>query len=756
MSNMKRTVVRLFRMLGAKPPKADHRVRRLGDAARNRGDWVAAIEHYSEHLSALPWDFAIWVQKGHALKEAFQYQAARDAYLEAARLRPNDPDLMLCHGHLEKQIGELKAAASLYLKSYMENGNETAAAELASTTIFPHIDVSACPQGQQPFRLVGVIEALSGNTLSGWALDPDEPGGSVEIELVVDGAVVATVTTSMIREDVRKIGYAAGAAGFKIDLSRIVDAEQGVSVVARLKKTGERLIRSPIVVQTSSMTRDWLSRHAALQASDIPCLTAPFEHPGSDGITLLMPVFNPQPAWLREALDSVINQWCGQWKLICVNDGSEGEETSAILDQYAAQDPRVRVIHLGQNVGISAATNMALMAATTKYVAFMDQDDALEPEATLRLIDATSTGANLIYSDEIITGEDIKNLQFFNCRPAFSHDYYLSHPYFVHMICVDRNTAINIGGLDETMTISADVDFILRMIEASDTVAHIPALLYRWRTHGNSAGHLLSDKVASTTSAAIGRHLNRLGVAGDVESHPAFNAYTVRYKNDLKGPISVLRPGTNPAPGSADDAEYYLFVDADIRDFDATRMQTLCSRADVGVVGATVLSSDSKVRHSGLILGLGGLVGSSHQGQPLCEGGRRAGYNSSLISTREYSAISSECFMVSSRVFHAAGGFDPTFAPHLGTVDLCLRIRALGYKVLNDSFTVAHTADAGISTPPPTDEEIAAFRQRWRKILAVADPFYSPLLSLERDHEPLAPDNLRAKVRVMPVNTVRK
>ena len=54
----------------------------------------------------------------------------------------------------------------------------------------------------------------------------------------------------------------------------------------------------------------------------------------------------------------------------------------------------------------------------------------------------------------------------FRLRPAFSHDFYLSHPYFVHPICVRTEVARRIGGWDESLAISADVDFVLRVIEA--------------------------------------------------------------------------------------------------------------------------------------------------------------------------------------------------------------------------------------------------------------------------------------------------
>ena len=108
---------------------------------------------------------------------------------------------------------------------------------------------------------------------------------------------------------------------------------------------------------------------------------------------------------------------------------------------------------------------------------FLDHDDYLEPDAIWQLIRAIHlTDADLLYGDEALTDENLRGILEFRLRPAFSHDYYLSHPYFVHPICVRTEIARAIGGWDENLPISADVDFVLRVIEAARRVAHVPAV----------------------------------------------------------------------------------------------------------------------------------------------------------------------------------------------------------------------------------------------------------------------------------------
>ena len=239
-------------------------------------------------------------------------------------------------------------------------------------------------------------------------------------------------------------------------------------------------------------------------------------------ISIIMPVFNTPRNWLIEALESVRLQWCSHWELICIDDASTAPHVASILATYARADARIRVFTHPVNRGVAGAVNVGLRACQHAYVAFLDHDDCLEPHAVWRLLRAAhKTNADLIYSDEVVTSELINHILDVRMRPAFSHDYYLSHPYFVHLLCVKRTVAHWIGGWDETMPISADVDFVLRAIEQAKSVAHVPTVLYRWRTHDTRTGHTARAKVTAATVGAIQRHLDRLGT-GAVASTGAF------------------------------------------------------------------------------------------------------------------------------------------------------------------------------------------------------------------------------------------
>ncbi len=94
--------------------------------------------------------------------------------------------------------------------------------------------------------------------------------------------------------------------------------------------------------------------------------------------SIIIPVYNVEP-YLRECLDSVLNQTFGDWEAICVNDGST-DGSASILEEYAEKDSRFKIISQ-PNGGLSAARNTGLKAAEGEYVLFLDSDDWLEPQA---------------------------------------------------------------------------------------------------------------------------------------------------------------------------------------------------------------------------------------------------------------------------------------------------------------------------------------------------------------------------------------
>lgn len=98
-------------------------------------------------------------------------------------------------------------------------------------------------------------------------------------------------------------------------------------------------------------------------------------------VDIIIPVYNVEP-FLRRCLDSVASQTYRHWRAICVDDGST-DGCGAILDSYAAADPRFKVIHQ-KNGGLSDARNTGMAASDADYLMFVDSDDLIHPQ-TLEL-----------------------------------------------------------------------------------------------------------------------------------------------------------------------------------------------------------------------------------------------------------------------------------------------------------------------------------------------------------------------------------
>jgi cytochrome c-type biogenesis protein CcmH/NrfG len=158
---MSNPVLTSSELLAAKPVGDRHRQPlALGDEARGRRDWRIAAQYYRQHLRRYPKHFAIWVQLGHALKEAGEHIEALKAYSEALRLKSNDADLLLNLGHLHKLMGLRENAIAYYRRSAQQDGNFDARQELEQLGALlipsPEVGRSAIPHRSWFERLIDV------------------------------------------------------------------------------------------------------------------------------------------------------------------------------------------------------------------------------------------------------------------------------------------------------------------------------------------------------------------------------------------------------------------------------------------------------------------------------------------------------------------------------------------------------------------------------------------------------------------------
>lgn len=263
-------------------------------------------------------------------------------------------------------------------------------------------------------------------------------------------------------------------------------------------------------------------------------------------ISILVPTYNTQPLMLKAMLDSVKAQVYTHWELCIADDASTSSETLEVLKAYAAQDKRIK-LHLSQeNQGVSHASNHALALATSPFCVLLDHDDLLMPQAIYRVaLSVMSEDPDMLYSDEVMVCERAINALQFLHRPAFSPEYLRHHPYIVHMVGFKTSLLREIGGFDESLKISQDYDLILRASEKSQTIVHIPEVLYQWRTHAASAGHQKMEQVSATTVSLLQKHLERTHTPGQAVEGPAFNFYSMQYAPQPGLKVAIVIPTKN-------------------------------------------------------------------------------------------------------------------------------------------------------------------------------------------------------------------
>jgi GT2 family glycosyltransferase len=296
-----------------------------------------------------------------------------------------------------------------------------------------------------------------------------------------------------------------------------------------------------------SCTELWRGYQARLQAS-LPALRAQAAavH-GRPLISVIVPTYNTSPGMLRAMLDSVLAQVYTHWELVVWDDASPQAITRDMVARLAAADRRVRALGHGVNAGVSRSTNAALRAARGDYVVLLDHDDQLEPQALLRVAQcAAAEDPDFAYSDEVIVTAAGDEVLDFALRPAFSLEYFRHHPYIVHLLAFRRQFLLDLGGLDESLRISQDVDLILRAAEKARRIAHIPELLYRWRMVESSAGHARQSLVSATTVQVLQKHIARCGETAVVEPEEGmFNYYRPRYAVPANTRVAVIIPTKN-------------------------------------------------------------------------------------------------------------------------------------------------------------------------------------------------------------------
>jgi len=422
-------------------------------------------------------------------------------------------------------------------------------------------------------------------------------------------------------------------------------------------------------------------------------------------------------------------------------------------------------------------------SADADYVALLAPGCTLHPCALYEAMrEMTQNGADLVYTDE--TDADAGPLY----KPDYAPDTLRSMNYIGGFMAMRAQLLESAGGMG-----GGAYDLTLRLTEQAKTIAHVQRALCT-RTIP-----LPCD--AQADMRAIGAHLERCGLAGAVECGSVPGVYRTRYAIEKPGLVSILIPNKDHTDdllrcidslrekttypdweiiiieNNSTEKQTFacyeelkkdkrirvvvwkdIFNYAAINNFGETyargeyllllnndmeiiapdwieQMLMFAQRQDVGAVGAMLYFPDDTVQHGGVIVGIGGVADHAHK--EFARGD--SGYMNRLAAVQNLSAVTAACLMMRRSVYREIGGFDAAFQVAFNDVDLCMRIREVGYLIVWTPYAELYHCESKSRGLDETPEkyfryagEVERFQRRWMHRLVNGDPYYNRNLTQER------------------------
>ncbi|GEM_PF-719028 len=262
-------------------------------------------------------------------------------------------------------------------------------------------------------------------------------------------------------------------------------------------------------------------------------------------ISILVPTYNTDISFLRDAIDSVQNQSYQNWELCIADDASTDQEVRAVIQDYAKKDERIKYVFRKKNGHISEASNSALELATGEFTGLLDHDDVLWPNALYEVVKAIHTDdeIDVLYSDEEKISENGKIHEDPYFKPDWSPDQLRCHNYMTHFTVMRTKLARKVEGFHKGYEGAQDWDLILRTTREARKVFHIPTILYSWRKARNSTALRADAKGYAWTvqEHLLADDLNARGFEGKVMKTSMLGFWKINYRLDMSL-VSIIIP----------------------------------------------------------------------------------------------------------------------------------------------------------------------------------------------------------------------
>lgn len=262
-------------------------------------------------------------------------------------------------------------------------------------------------------------------------------------------------------------------------------------------------------------------------------------------ISILVPLYDTPDHFLRECIESVRAQTYTNWELCLADDASPSPHVVKTCKEYAAKYPNIKFTSMKKNQHIVGASNEALKLASGDFIALLDHDDLLLPQALFEMVQAINNKpqADLIYSDEDKVDEAGVHVEPF-FKPDWSPDFLRSCNYITHFAVLRKSIMDEIGGFRFGTEGAQDWDLFLRFTAKTDRVHHVPKILYSWRKSPTSTAKVAKSKPYAyiNQKRVLRDSLATKDVAASVFESIYLGFWRVRY-NILGNPlVSIVIP----------------------------------------------------------------------------------------------------------------------------------------------------------------------------------------------------------------------
>lgn len=255
-------------------------------------------------------------------------------------------------------------------------------------------------------------------------------------------------------------------------------------------------------------------------------------------VTVLMSVYNENPAYLKEAADSIINQTYKNLEIIIVNDFCSGI-CSSMLEDYAHKDRRIILIKNTRNLGLTKSLNIGLEKARGKYIARMDSDDIADPERIEHQVQQMEKDDGLTvcgtWAGGMDYGERLCLMRSSDDNEILAVRMMLYNAGVIHPTAMIRTAFLKENNIryDEKYARAQDYALWSDIIYSGGRIVTLPKVLLRYRTHAGQASSAFREEQNLCTRRIRIRNLERhLKVSLSIREKELFHALT---ENNMLG-----------------------------------------------------------------------------------------------------------------------------------------------------------------------------------------------------------------------------